>query len=55
MNYSQKYTLILTKSEVNKLYDLVRDYRDRVPLHVRRQLSDMYIEANQIIVNGGGA
>ena len=51
MNYSQKYTLILTKSELDKLYDLVRDYRNRVPKQLAHQLSNLYIDAHQIMLN----
>lgn len=50
------YTLYLTKSQLNKLYDLVRENKkSKIPIEVRRQLFDLYIEANNIIVNGGGA
>ena len=52
----KRYALYLTKSQLNKLYDLVKENkRCKTPIEVRRQLSDLYIEANNIIVNGGGA
>ena len=52
----KKYVLYLTKSQLNKLYDLVKENKQsKIPLEVRRQLSGLYIEANDIVVNGGGA
>ena len=53
---NKKYVLYLTKSQLNKLYSLVKeDKRTKIPIAVRRQLFDLYVEANDIIVNGGGA
>ena len=52
----KRYCLLLTKSEVNKLRELVKENKkSKTPLHVRMQLDDLYIEANDIIVNEGGA
>ena len=52
----KRYALYLTKSQLNKLYDLVKENKSsKTPIEVRRQLFDLYIEANNIIVNGGGA
>lgn len=51
-----RYVLYLTKSQLNKLYDLVKDSnKSKIPIEVRHQLFDLYVEANDIIVNGGGA
>lgn len=53
---SKKYELYLTKSQLNKLYNLVKENkRSKTPIEVRRQLSNLYIKANNIVVNGGGA
>jgi hypothetical protein len=53
---SNRYALYLTKSQLNKLYDLVKDNNgSKIPIGVRRQLFNLYVEANNIIVNGGGA
>jgi hypothetical protein len=52
----KKYTLYLTKSQLNKLYDLVKENkRSKTPPEVRKQLFNLYVDANNIIVNGGGA
>ncbi len=52
----KRYTLYLTKSQLNKLYDLVKENKkSKIPIEVRQQLFDLYVEANNIIVNGGGA
>ena len=52
----KKFALYLTKSQLNKLYDLVKENkRSRTPIEVRRQLFNLYVEANNIVVNGGGA
>jgi tmRNA-binding protein len=52
----ERYKLILTKSQVNKLYNLVKETKaSKVPIEVRRQLLDLYFHANNIVVNGGGA
>lgn len=52
----KRYALYLTKLQLNKLYDLVKENkRSKTPLEVRNRLSDLYVEANNIIVNGGGA
>ena len=52
----KKYTLYLTKSQLNKLYDLVKENkRSKIPVEIRNQLFDLYVNANNIIVNGGGA
>lgn len=52
----KKYALYLTKSQLNKLYDLVKENKkSKIPAEVRRQLFDLYVNANDIIVNGGGA
>ena len=38
------------------IYDLVKENkRSKVPIEVRQQLFNLYVEANNIIVNGGGA
>ena len=56
MRNRKKYALYLTKSQLNKLYDLVKENKQsKIPLGIRRKLSDLYIEANDITVNGGGA
>ena len=53
---NKKYVLYLTKSQVNKLYSLVKENKKtKIPIAVRRQLFDLYVEANDFIVNGGGA
>ena len=45
-----RYALYLTKSQLNKLYDLVKENKkSKIPLEIRQQLF------NDIIVNGGGA
>jgi hypothetical protein len=49
------YALYLTKSQLNKLFALVEESRSKTPVEVRRRLFDLYVEANGIIVNGGGA
>lgn len=52
----KRYALYLTKSQVNKLYGLVKENKkSKVPIEVRQQLFNLYVEANDIIVNGGGA
>ena len=52
----KKYVLYLTKSQLNKLYDLVKENkRSKTPSEVRKQLFSLYVDANNIIVNGGGA
>lgn len=52
----KRYALYLTKSQVNKLYDLVKENKkSKVPIEVRQQLFNLYVEANNVIVNGGGA
>lgn len=51
-----RYALYLTKSQLNKLYDLVKENKkSKIPLEIRQQLFNLYVEANDIIVNGGGA
>lgn len=50
---NRKYCLRLSKSEVNKLYKLVKENKkSKTPLRVRNSLSDLYIEANHIICQG---
>ncbi len=52
----KRYALYLTKAQLNKLYDLVKENkRFKTPIEVRQQLFSLYIKANNIIVNGGGA
>ena len=52
----KKYVLTLTKSEVNKLYALVKESgAKKTPINVRRRLFELYVDANNVIVNGGGA
>jgi hypothetical protein len=56
MKMNKKYALYLTKSQVNKLYSLVKENKKvKIPIVVRRQLFNLYVEANDFIVNGGGA
>jgi hypothetical protein len=53
---TKRYCLFLTKSEINKLRELVKENKkSKTPLRIRRRLDDLYIEANGIVVNGGGA
>ena len=53
---SKRYGLYLTKSQLNKLYALVKETKaSKIPLEVRQQLFHLYVDANKIIVNGGGA
>lgn len=52
---SKRYALYLTKSQLNKLFALVEESRSKTPVEVRRRLFDLYVEANGVIVNGGGA
>lgn len=53
---NKKYMLYLTKSQINKLYSLVKENKcSKTPIGVRKQLFDLYVKANDIIVNGGGA
>jgi len=53
---SKRYALYLTKSQLNKLYALVKENKaSKIPLEVRQQLFHLYVDANNIIVNGGGA
>ena len=49
------YNLFLSKSEVVKLYLLSKENKDKVPKNVRDQLFNLYVLANDIKVNGGGA
>jgi len=49
------YPMLLTKSELNKLYELVKNNKKEIPNTLCHKLSDLYIMANDIIVNGGGA
>ena len=50
------YRLTLTKSELNKLYELVKKNKCKeTPITLRRKLSDLYGMANDIVENGGGA
>ncbi len=51
----ERYILSLTKSEINKLYELSKNNKKQIPLSLRNQLFDLYVLANNIIVNGGGA
>ena len=52
----KRYALYLTKSQLNKLFALVEESgRSKTPVEVRRRLFDLYVEANGIVVNGGGA
>ena len=54
--YKKRYALYLTKSQLNKLYDLIKENnKSKIPVEVRQQLFDLYVMANNIIVNGGGA
>jgi len=56
MAMHKRYHLLLTKSEVNKLYELLNDHKkSEIPVNIRRQINDLYINANDIVVNGGGA
>ena len=54
---SKRYCLFLTKSEVNKLYALVKENKaSKTPATVRNRLFDLWVMANDdVIVNGGGA
>ena len=53
---NKRYALYLTKSQLNKLYDLVKENKaSKTPLAVRQQLFHLYVDANKITVNGGGA
>lgn len=53
---AKKYVLTLTKSELNKLYNLVNENgADKTPLSVRHKLFELFVLANNIKVNGGGA
>jgi hypothetical protein len=53
---NKRYALYLTKSQLNKLYNLVKESKaSKTPLAVRQQIFHLYVEANNIIVNGGGA
>lgn len=51
----KRYTLNLTKAQLTKLYDLVFVNKKKIPIEVRRRLTDLYNEAFRIKVNGGGA
>ena len=52
----KRYCLYLTKSELNKLYALVKENKkSKTPIEVRRRLLDLYFHANNVVVNGGGA
>lgn len=52
----QRYTIFLTKSEVNKLHKFVHEHkRSETPIHFRHQLEDLYLHANNLKENGGGA
>jgi ABC-type sugar transport system ATPase subunit len=52
----KRFTLVLTKTELNKLYALVNEHKKReVPIHIRHQLTELYHMANNIPINGGGA
>ena len=56
MAMHKRYHLLLTKSEVNKLYELLNKHKKHeIPVNIRRQINDLYISANDIVVNGGGA
>ena len=50
---NRKYMLLLSKSEVSKLYKLViENKKSLTPLRVRNRLLDLYLEANNIKCQG---
>ena len=59
-NGETKWELLMTKEEINACYNFVRDCRIKgvklpIPQNVINKLGEMYVSANNIIVNGGGA
>ena len=52
----QKYIITLTKSEVNKLHEIIATQKKtQKNISLRRKINELYVDANNIILNGGGA
>lgn len=53
MGRTKRYSLLLTKSEINKLYKFVNENKkSKTPIMFRHQLLDLYIHANHIVCQG---